>query len=238
MSEWKMKRFWKQAEAVETPDGFAVALDARRVKTPGKQDLLAPTRGLAEAIAMEWDACGEVINPDAMPLTRLTNSTLEKVVHQHGAIADLLAEYGSSDLLCYRATAPQALIDRQARAWDPLLDWAREAYGLEFVLQSGVMPVDQPSDTVARIGVLTHALEPFQMMAFHEMVSLSGSWVLGLAGIKNVHPPDDLWARSVVDDLFQEEQWGQDDEAIEAREVKRDAFCLAHRFIELCHEES
>ena len=129
MSAWKPKRFWKTATAVACDGGFTVHLDARQVRTPGKLPLVVPTLALAQAIAVEWDAQQGLVRPETMPCTRAANSALEKVTPQFDEVVDLLAAYGDSDLLCYRATAPQELIARQAAAWDPLLDWAPRTRG-------------------------------------------------------------------------------------------------------------
>ena len=129
MSEWKAKRFWKAARTEEADGGFTVLLDTRTVKTPAKAALVVPTQTMADAIAAEWDAQDEVVDPTKMPFTRSANSAIDKVSVQHAEVAQMLADYGDADLLCYRAERPQGLIDRQAAAWDPLLDWAADALG-------------------------------------------------------------------------------------------------------------
>ena len=129
MSEWKPKRFWTASAVVATDGGFTVELDGRRVRTPAKAALVLPTRAMAEAVAREWDAQEKEIDPATMPFTRSANAAIDKVQHQHAEVADMLSDYGDSDLLCYRATHPEALIERQRREWDPALDWAAETLG-------------------------------------------------------------------------------------------------------------
>jgi chaperone required for assembly of F1-ATPase len=234
MSEWAMKRFWTSADVAEADGGFAVVLDGRPVKTPAKQGLILPTKALAQAVAEEWDAQEEKVDPEAMPLTRLSNSAVDKVAKQHGDVAAMLAEYGGSDLLCYRAERPDELIRRQSAAWDSMLGWARDTHGIELVTQGGVMPVAQPDASLAKMSELTHALDPFELTAFHELVTLSGSWILGYAALTELEAPDSLWNRTIVDELWQEEQWGADEEALESRDVKRAAFLIGHRYNVLC----
>lgn len=233
MSEWTMKRFWKEACAVDAEGGFGIALDGRAVKTPSKQALIVPTRALAEAIAAEWDAQAEVVNPEVMPLTRLSNSALDKVSVQHAAVADMLAEYGGSDLLCYRAEGPQVLIDRQAAAWDPLLAWADTTYGIRLDLQAGIMPVPQPDASLQKMRDKTRALPAFELTAFHELVTLPGSWIIGFAALTQYSSAKHLWAAAHIDEIWQAEQWGDDEEALAARAVKEQAFLTALRFAEL-----
>lgn len=139
MSEWSMRRFWKEAGVVPEDGGFAVKLDGRGVKTPAKTPLVVPTMALAQAIADEWDAQGEKVDPTGMPFTRMANSALDKVRTQHAEVADMLAAYGDSDLLCYRADHPAELIARQAAGWDPLLAWAAEVLGAPLAPRVGVI---------------------------------------------------------------------------------------------------
>ncbi len=225
-----MKRFWKVAEATEQETGFGVALDGRPVRTPGKQPLVVPTRALAEELAAEWEAQEEVVNPELMPFTRLSNSALDKVTVQHAEVAAMIAEYGGSDLLCYRADGPQALIERQTVAWDPLLDWARDTHGIVLNVQTGLMPVPQPDDSLHRMHALTAAMPSFELTAFHELVTLPGSWIIGLAALSGHASADILWEAAHVDEIWQAEQWGDDEEALAARAVKKDAFLTALRF--------
>ena len=129
MTGWKRKRFWKQARVVADGDGFAVELDGRPVRTPAKAALRLPGRAMAQAIAAEWDAQEDEIAPATMPFTRTANAAIDKVTPQRAEVAAMLAAYGDSDLLCYRADRPAELVRRQAESWDPALDWAATALG-------------------------------------------------------------------------------------------------------------
>ena len=234
MSDWKMKRFWKEAAVAETTDGYAVLLDGRGVKTPAKRSLVLPTRPMAEAIAAEWDAQEADVNPLSMPSTRTANAAIDKVSVQHAEVADMLADYGDSDLLCYRADYPEGLVERQSEQWDPMLDWAAEALDARLEIRSGVMHQPQSPETLSRLRNRTHALNFFELAAFHDLVSLSGSLILGFATSMAKNSPEDIWELSRLDEIWQAEQWGKDDEAEAMAAVKRGEFLHAARMFTLC----
>jgi chaperone required for assembly of F1-ATPase len=237
MSDWKAKRFWKAAHVVEGEGGYAVALDGRAVKTPAKRTLQVPTRAMAQAIAHEWDAQLGIINPHTMPVTKTANAAIDKVSVQHAEVADMLAAYGDSDLLCYRAENPEELVMRQAAQWDPMLDWAARALGARLEARTGVMHVGQHPDAVATLSRQTHALDAFELAAFHDLVSLSGSLVLGFAVLKDAKPAEALWEISRLDESWQIEQWGADEDATALAALKREAFLHARRMIELARAQ-
>ncbi|WP_299680463.1 ATP12 family protein [uncultured Roseobacter sp.] len=235
MSEWKAKRFWTAAEVTEGAEGFGIALDGRPVKTPAKRALQAPTRALAEAIAAEWAAQGDVVDPLSMPFTRTANAAIDKVAVQQAEVAEMLAAYGDSDLLCYRAEQPAELVERQAAAWDPLLDWAAETLGARLHPRVGVMHAPQDPDALARLSAEVKALPVFQLTAFHDLVSLSGSLILGFAAAQDLKTIKALWDISRLDEIWQAEQWGQDEEAEAAAAVKFTAFQHAKAVFDLTH---
>jgi chaperone required for assembly of F1-ATPase len=235
MSDWKQRRFWDNARAVAATAGFGIALDGRPVKTPAKQPLIVPSQSLARAIADEWDAQTDVIDPNAMPLTRIANSAIDTATPQHAEIAEIVAAYGESDLLCYRAEGPPALVERQAAAWDPLLDWARERLGAPLAVGTGVMFVPQPDASLRELSNRVHRLDPFDLAPCHDLVALSGSLVIGLAAIAGLHPVDTLWSLSRIDETWQAEQWGDDEDAAEVAALRRGAFADAARFHALRH---
>ena len=234
MVEWKLKRFWNAATVEQTDDGFAVLLDGRSVKTPAKAALIVPSKALAEKIASEWDAQEGDVNPEIMPFTRAANAALDKVTHQFVEVADLIAAYGENDLLCYRAAIPQELVDRQAAAWDPILDWANDVYGVRLATGQGVMHIAQPPSAIERLTQEVHALSPFQLTAFHDLVSLTGSLVLGFAIVNNRLGADAAWDVSRIDEIWQAEHWGQDEEALDLAETKRQALLSAAEFYANC----
>ena len=233
MSDWKPKRFWASSAVVAVDDGYTVELDGRRVKTPAKAPLVLPTRAMAEAVAREWGAQEKEIDPATMPFTRSANAAIDKVTHQHAEVADMLADYGDSDLLCYRATHPRELAERQAAQWDPALDWAAETLGARLQAVAGVVHQPQPAEAVSRLRDMVHALDAFRLAAFHDLVSLSGSLILGFAAARNWRNPDEIWRISRLDESWQAEQWGDDEEAVQAAEIKRAAFLHAKQFYDL-----
>lgn len=233
MSDWKPKRFWKQAHAIGCDDGYTVHLDGRPVRTPAKAALVVPTRAMAEAIAQEWDAQTDAIDPRTMPVTRGANAAIDKLRVQRAEVVTLLAEYGGSDLLCYRAHAPESLVLRQAEAWDPMLRWADETLNVRLRVGLGVMHVAQDSDALDRLQSELAAFDDFALAALHDLISLSGSLILALAVIRDAIPPEEAWLRSRVDERWQAEQWGEDEEAAAAELIKRAAFLDAERFYRL-----
>jgi len=233
MSEWAARRFWTAAEAVETGDGFGVRLDGRAVRTPAKAELVVPTQALARGIAAEWDAQEGEISPASMPLTRAANAAIDRVAREQAAVAAMLAEYGSSDLLCYRADGPDALAARQAAAWDPLLEWAESVFSVRLRTTTGVMHVMQDPAALERLHAEVRLLDTWALTAFHDLVCLSGSLVIGLAALREQAPAEALWRVSRIDESWQQEQWGSDEEAEAVARRKENDFLNAKRFHDL-----
>jgi chaperone required for assembly of F1-ATPase len=233
MSEWAAKRFWTRAEAAEAAGGYGVRLDGRAVRTPAKAELVVPTQALAQEIAAEWDAQEGVIAPATMPFTRAANAAIDRVAREREAVAGMLAEYGGSDLLCYRAESPAELVARQAEAWDPLLDWAESALSARLRTTCGVMHLEQDRDTLARLHDEVRLLDIWALTAFHDLVSLSGSLVIGFAALRDHAPVQALWQVSRIDESWQAEQWGSDEEAEAVAQRKENDFLNAKRFHDL-----
>ncbi|MFV0359723.1 ATP12 family chaperone protein [Tropicimonas sp.] len=230
MSGWKVRRFWISAEAVADRDGWGVRLDGRPVRTPARAPLRLPTRPLAEAIAAEWNAQQGDIDPLSMPLTRSANAAIDKVVPQFAEVAGLIAAYGETDLCCYRAEGPRSLVVLQAQAWDPLLAWIGETHGIRLVRTAGIVPIPQPEASLTALRGLLDRMDAFALTALHDLVALSGSLVIGLAAAAELMPAEELWARSRIDEDWQESQWGADEEATAQALLKRGAFLHASRF--------
>lgn len=235
MSEWKAKRFWKAASVVAVKGGFTVELDGRAIKTPAKRALIMPSEAMAQASAVEWDAQEDLIRPETMPVTKTANAAVDKVAVQHAEVAEMLAAYGDSDLLCYRADAPETLVARQAQTWDPMLDWAADTLGARLEPRTGVMHKPQDPSALSTLSAQVHAMDSFSLAAFHDLVSLSGSLVLGFAAKLGVRSADEIWDISRLDEIFQAEQWGKDDDAEAMAALKKDAFVHAKRVIDLVH---
>jgi chaperone required for assembly of F1-ATPase len=227
---WTAKRFWADVSVSEAEGGYAVHLDARRVMTPGKIPLTLPSRAMAQAVAAEWAAQQGEIKPLTMPFTRAANSAIERVRPQRAEVAAMLAAYGETDLICHRAEAPAALARQQAEAWDPLLDWAHEALGARLIATKGILPVDQPRESLDALSSHVGALDEFQLTALHDLVTISGSLILGLATAVDRIDPERAWPLSRIDEDWQIAQWGHDEEAAEMANHKRTAFLHAHAF--------
>jgi len=238
MSTWAAKRFWKDAKSRACDGGFTVELDGRAVRTPAKMPLIVPTRALAEALVAEWLAQEDQIDPNTMPMTRLANSALDKVTDQFGAVADMIAAYGDSDLLCYRSDGPDELVERQAKAWDPLLDWAAEALDARLSTRTGIMHQPQEQVVLKRLSDHVHALSNFQLTAFHDLVTLSGSLVLGFAIAKHVLSAEEAWDLSRLDENWQEEKWGVDRDAAQMALRKRESLLNAVGFFHASTNET
>ena len=228
-----MKRFWKLAEVVIADGGYAIALDGRRVKTPARAELEVPTPALAEAIAAEWNGCGDKVDPRAMPLTGLANAAIDRIAPDREHHAAGIARYAESDLTCYRAEGPEALVRRQSESWDALLTWARRRYDVDFRCVSGVMHVPQPDETVRKLGHAVKSLDAFHLAGLSPLVTIGGSLVAGLAVLEEMMPAEAAWEAVSLDDRWQLEQWGDDPEARAALDARRRDFLAAARFLDL-----
>lgn len=235
--EWAPKRFWTDATVEAEEGAYGVRLDGRPVRTPSKSPLTLPTRALAEALAAEFAAQGEKIDPRTMPMTRTANSAIDKVVPQQAEVVAHLAGYGETDLLCYRADGPDELVRRQAEAWDPWLDWLDSSHNARLVTVQGVIPVDQDPAALAKLRAEVLKLTVFELAAFHDLVSLPGSLVLALAVTKGHANPAEIWETSRIDECWQIEQWGEDEEAERVNALKKLAFSDSAQFFELARQK-
>jgi chaperone required for assembly of F1-ATPase len=215
----RRKRFYAHAGVVEAADGFAVTLDGKPIRTPSGRQVVAPRREIAEAIAAEWEAQQDTIDPLTMPLTRFANSVVDAVVDRVEAVRDDVAKYFGSDLLFYRAGHPDALVALEARHWDPVLFWAADALGAHFILAEGIVHVRQPDSAVAAARAALPA-DPWSIAALHVITTLTGSALLALALVRGVLDQDQVWAAAHVDEDWNIEKWGADEE-IAARRAAR-----------------
>jgi chaperone required for assembly of F1-ATPase len=228
-----MKRFWSHAAIVSDRGLFAVELDGRPMRLPGGPLLRLKQRALADAIAAEWQAAGDSFAVEDVPLTRLAGTAQERIVSDSVPTALAIAAYGETDLLCYRAERPDALVARQALLWQPWLDWAHAAFGARLVVTTGLMPVAQPPDAIAALRDAVLALDAFVLAGLGVLVPALGSLVLGLAVASGQLAPDDAFRLSILDELFEEELWGVDADAEKRRAfVARDVADVA-RFMAL-----
>jgi chaperone required for assembly of F1-ATPase len=225
-----MKRFYKDVTVTEA---LGIALDGRAIKTPAKGPLILPNSALAAAVAEEWRAQGTTIDPHTMPCTGLANAAIDHTSPDPARFAADLARYGESELLCYRAEEPFALVAKQNQDWNPLLGWAQTRYDISFTPVRGIMHQPQPVETCARLAEAVQSFTPFALTALSPLVTISGSLVIALALAEGAIEPDAAFDAAHLDELWQEEQWGADDFALEARAIRRRDFLSAARFLNL-----
>ncbi|MCL4768609.1 MAG: ATPase [Hyphomicrobiaceae bacterium] len=238
------RRFYEHAAVEEVAAGqsvpgarlYAVTLDGRPVKTPRKAALGLPNRALAEAVAAEWNGQGTHIDPATMPLTRLANSVIDGVIGREAEVRADILQYAGSDLVCYRAEGPEALVQRQLAAWDRVTAWALEALGARLAQTEGVMPVSQPALALSGIAAALEALDAWRLAGIHVMTTLTGSALLALAHAHGELDAAEAWAAAHVDEDWQIEQWGEDAEAAERRRKRREEMDAASRLIGLLNQ--
>jgi chaperone required for assembly of F1-ATPase len=211
----RRKRVYVHADVLETDGGFAVTLDGKPIRTPSGRQVVVPVKAIAEAVAAEWQAQQEAIDPLTMPLTRFANS----VVDRADLVADDVARYLQSDLLFYRAGHPEALVAREAQHWDPLLFWAADALGAHFILAEGIMHVRQP-DAAVKAARAAFPDDPWSIAALHVVTTLTGSALLALALMHGVLDADRVWAAAHVDEDWNADKWGVDEEAAARRAAR------------------
>jgi chaperone required for assembly of F1-ATPase len=229
------KRFYRQASVAEIPEGFTILLDGKPLKTPLHSDFIVPHRRLAEAVAEEWNAQKDKINPASMLLTRFVNSIVDGVARKmHDVRRDVL-NYAQSDLLFYRAEAPDELYERQARAYDPILGWLR-VRGIDFKATRGIMPIRQQPESLEAFHGALIPYEPFTLAAIASMTSLTGSACLSLAVAEDYLSAEAAWDAAHIDEDFQSERWGRDDEALNRRAEKWKEMEAAARLLALVKE--
>lgn len=226
------KRFYKEAKAAPFERGFAIELDGRKIKTPAKETLAVPSEALADAIAGEWNAQVEEIDPETMPFTKLANSAIDRVTPQRDYVIDELSGYGSSDLLCYLADGPEPLVERQKEAWMPLLDWLADTHQVRLKVAAGVMFVAQDDAELAKLRDLVAGLSDFGLSGLHMTVTLTGSFVLGFAVASGDLSAEEAHALAHLDETWQAEQWGQDEEQETRLAGKLEALKSAGEFFE------
>ena len=227
-----MKRFYKTTGVDAAEGGFRVLLDGRPMKTPAKRTLILPVEGLAVAVAEEWDAQGEDIQPSVMPITRLSTTANDRMPALRAAAIDEVAQYAETDLVCYRAAHPPALVREQHDAWQPALDWMAKRYDIAFEVTEALLPVSQPTATLTRVRSAAEAIEDWPLVGVHGATTSLGSVVLALALWHGELDADSAVEASLVDALFEIKQWGQERDATQRHEVLRRDVRGAARFLE------
>jgi chaperone required for assembly of F1-ATPase len=224
------RRFFQQTSVAEEGGAFRILLDGKPVKTPARRMLAAPSHDVAKAIAAEWDAQREVIDPAVMPLTRLANSIIDGVSDTASAVADDIAKYLGSDLVFYRADGPEGLIERQTQVWDPIVEFARDRLGARFILAQGVVFAAQPLEALDAARAALPA-DPWRIGALHSVTTLTGSALIGLAMLHGALSADQAWAAAHVDEDWNMEAWGRDEMAMQRRAFRRAEFDAAAKIL-------
>jgi chaperone required for assembly of F1-ATPase len=228
-----IKRFYKHAAIAEIDGAHAVQLDGRTVKTPAGKLLAVPSRPLAEAMAVEWEAQGEEIKPKSMPMTQLASTALDRVGPERVAIREQLANFADTDLLCYRAEFPPDLVARQTSQWQPLLEWAAEELGSRLVVTSGVIAVEQPAEAVAALLARVDSYDVWRLTVAQAACAAAGSLVLALALVEGRLNGEQTYDLSQLDETYQIEKWGEDWEAADRRAALKRDILAAERLLTL-----
>lgn len=224
------RRFYK---TVAVTDDLSIALDGRPVKTPVKARLQLPTKALAQAIAAEWDAQGEKIDPATMLFTKLANTAIDRVAPDRARIVAEVLDYANSDLVCYRAGHPPPLVERQAKVWDPVVDWARTVLDAPYEVTVGIVHKPQPEAAIAAYGSALSSLNAFELAGHYTVMTLTGSALIALMIARGALMLESAWAAAHVDEDYQIEQWGEDDEAKARRDIRHAEFESCCRFLTL-----
>jgi chaperone required for assembly of F1-ATPase len=231
----RVAKFYKAVETGKDGGGFVVRLDGKTVKTPARALLALPTSKLADAVAEEWRSQTDIVDPTAMPLTRFAYAAIDVAPTHRARLTEEILAYGKSDLLCYRADAPAALIARQNEAWNPLLDWAAGRFGARLRTGTGIAFVDQSAESQAAFAKAVQGRDDFALVGLHSASSLTGSLVLGLALTEGRLTAQEAFALSCLDEIFQAEAWGRDAEAAARAERLGAELAAIERFLTLSH---
>ncbi|MCY3878236.1 MAG: ATPase [Rhodobacteraceae bacterium] len=235
MNEWNVRRNWDQVSLRRKGGGYAILLDRKPAKTPAGKELWLPARQLAERVADEWRQTGK-IDAGNMPWTRRANTALDWVEPNRQEAVDAIAGYTEFELVCYRATQPEELVRRQCGAWDPVLDWAGRRFGGELKVHSGVMPLPQPADALRGLNARLQEMPAFELAGCGEMVTLSGSLLLALAALEGSISAEKAWRSARIDEEWQVEHWGVDEEQLRIEDEHRKEFLAAAEFASLSRQ--
>lgn len=231
-----MRRFWQEVAVSPSSQGFAVTLDGKPVRTPARRALEVHSVALAEAIAAEWRAQDKTVDLRAMPLTRLAATALDRVAEARADVERQLLAFAATDLLCYRADGPADLVARQNEIWQGLLDWLAAAHDARLTVTAGVVPVAQPETALTALSQALARLDLFELMAVHTAAAAAGSLVIALALGAGAVDTDYAVAAAELDEAYQAEEWGIEEEAAARRAATADDLRLAARFLALHRE--
>jgi chaperone required for assembly of F1-ATPase len=231
-----MKRFYKTVATQAVADGHALLLDGRPVKTPMRQPLVVPTRAMAQAVAAEWEGQGEEIVIASMPHTGFANAAIDRIIPEPDRFVSDIVAYGETDTLCYRADPGEPLAERQQRDWEPILQWAENRYDIRLVRVAGIIHQPQAQHSLSRLQSVVSAHHGFVLAGLTTIASIGGSLVAALALLEEAFDSETIWRAVCLEELWQEELWGADFEALETRRLRRAAFDDAKRFCSLAQD--
>ncbi len=224
------RRFYKSASITPVEGGWGILLDGKPLRSPAKRPFVLPTEALAAAIAEEWQAQGDRIVPQSMPLMQFAATAIDRLADQRNALIEEVAAYGGSDLVCYRADEPPSLVQRQEERWQPLIAWAAERYDVALNVTAGIVAVEQPAHTLATFRRVLEACDLFTLTALAGATSAAGSLVIALALAEDRLSADEAADAALLDELYQVEKWGSDPEAERRRATIRADLAAAKRF--------
>lgn len=227
------RRFYKSVAVIEDGQGWRVTLDGKVLRSPAKNDLDLPTAALAAAIAAEWDAQSEKIRPHSMPLMQFAATAIDRVAPERARIVADLAGYAGTDLICYRATEPATLVERETQVWDPLLDWLRRRYDVSLNVTSGIVAIPQPPASLDALTRVVDGYDAFRLSALASLVYAGGSLVIALATAEGELTAEQATHAAQLDELYQAERWGEDREAVDRRIGQLAEMVAARRFLDL-----
>ena len=212
-----VRRFWDKVRIVENEGGFSITLDDKLVHTPGKRILVVPNHALAEALSTEWNSQNDTVEPGRIPLTRHANSTIDSGVLRRAEVIEEVVRYGATDLVCYRATDPPELIERQIAGWHPLVEWISSKFKIRLQIVSSILPVAQSRATIDGFRIAVSAFDDFPLTGLHAATAACGSLVIALGLAHGQLNAEVAWSLSQLDETYQLERWGQDAEAVNRR---------------------
>jgi chaperone required for assembly of F1-ATPase len=228
-----MKRFYEKVTIEKEPAGYSIFLDGKPIKTPAKASIFLPTEALAEAIAEEWQRQTEKVEPASMPLMQAAATTIDRVATQRQKVIDDIIAYGGTDLLCYRATYPATLVERQSTAWDPLLHWVKSRYGVTLKKTTSIAHIAQDEDELAKLAAIVHAQKDMTLAPLYNITALCGSLVIGLAILDGHLTAEKAFEISELDETYTLELWGDDEEALVRRKNNKESLMASTRFLKL-----
>lgn len=233
IGEGEARRFYEAAKAVPEGTSWIIQLDGRTVKTPGGETFLVPALELADAVASEWNQQGDKVIPASMPLTSLCNAAIDRIGPSREKFANQVVDYADSDLLCYWAEAPDDLVHRQYTVWKPVLDWAADEFGTPFETTAGIIPIEQPREALEAIRKVIQPISDYCLTGVVDLGGRLNSTLLAIAVWKRYLSANEAFHAAFLDEVFQEEQWGEDDEAIQRREGIREEINATARYLML-----